>query len=666
MKIEQALHGYEQGHTLLACSLNLKSQKDRKKMAILSDWTEYSRTNDSDLSYITAYPLPESSYYVVAKTWYADEKERPGSVWTHSLLLNLDQFNVVFDLRLLYDLFKRPQEKEGFSYYNNAIEIETDQLRGTKLFVDGFHIPSLAYWLEKLIINNESLIFSASESTFFNQAFILILMSHLPEGFWKEMSFCSGSGRLRQYEDKIFNLQFISNIRNKYPAITKDIKEKSENLWINIIEKSILEEDTNIIILLKRFTDDIGANICRFQTIIEVFSELDKLNKPGNENISIFENVLMRMAFSFPKLTDGGLFKKSILSKNMTKYFFDEDIFIYIMATTKYSESFDYVVFNFEERVEKYLKKHLVNEYVPVLEQLLVFSTKNRYKDIVLKKAILTYDKDQIEYIYTKHIIFYKYLIENNPLLLASDIWLNSDRDDFNYIFSVFIEKGNTNFENWNKLLWKLIKGKYKIGEKDIRLISNNYHSFVNDILDIINQGILVQKELIEYSKNSPKEIINWLKSQKSLNKSIIRLILDSMNPQADIVRSSTSIDWLPMLNVESDDMIELNTFLFILSYNWLHDDVAFRYYQKAFMPIYEATANNNISETLWVQVAAYCPKPFLGWEWDRCKLLRKGFAERFLFEKRNLTEIKTFTPYRKLNNKLMKAVKDRCKYRSS
>ena len=85
MIIHQTLHGYNQGHNRLASSYPLSAQDD-DKMKMLSDWSEYS--NNKDSSYITAYPLSDGKHYVVAKSWYADDMERPGCVWTHSLILD--------------------------------------------------------------------------------------------------------------------------------------------------------------------------------------------------------------------------------------------------------------------------------------------------------------------------------------------------------------------------------------------------------------------------------------------------------------------------------------------------------------------------------------------------------------------------------------------------
>ena len=100
MIIHQALHGYNQGHTLLASSLTLPSIDD-DLLKVMSDWTEYSGDANGDSSYIMGYPLPDGKYYAIAKSWYANEMPRPGCVWTHTFLVDLENLETNFDFRQL-------------------------------------------------------------------------------------------------------------------------------------------------------------------------------------------------------------------------------------------------------------------------------------------------------------------------------------------------------------------------------------------------------------------------------------------------------------------------------------------------------------------------------------------------------------------------------------
>ena len=92
MKIyaDQVLHGYENGHQLLeaSCKLNIDDRKRIDELSDLNGTTDENRYID----YYTGYPVAGGTKYVIAKTWYAHEKKRPGCAWTHSIIFNIRRF----------------------------------------------------------------------------------------------------------------------------------------------------------------------------------------------------------------------------------------------------------------------------------------------------------------------------------------------------------------------------------------------------------------------------------------------------------------------------------------------------------------------------------------------------------------------------------------------
>ncbi len=76
-------------------------------MLVLSDMSGPSMQPGFD-EYLTAYPLPGAELFVFAKTWYAPEMQRPGCVWTHSLLILRSHIARVACASLL-GAFRRPQ-----------------------------------------------------------------------------------------------------------------------------------------------------------------------------------------------------------------------------------------------------------------------------------------------------------------------------------------------------------------------------------------------------------------------------------------------------------------------------------------------------------------------------------------------------------------------------
>lgn len=106
IRLHQALHGYSEGHRLLASSLGI-SGRDAKMMLMMSDASGPGAAIE-DEGYLTGYPLPDAGYYVIARTWPAPEMPRPGCVWTHSVLVEFSDIPTIPSARALLALFRRP------------------------------------------------------------------------------------------------------------------------------------------------------------------------------------------------------------------------------------------------------------------------------------------------------------------------------------------------------------------------------------------------------------------------------------------------------------------------------------------------------------------------------------------------------------------------------
>lgn len=114
LKIDQALHGYDRGHRLLHCSIEL-DEVSRSQMLVLSDLLSTVELNQ-DSSYLTAYPLKDAQRFVIARTWLAGPDFRPGSVWTHSLIVDYQTLATVHDISRLPTFLNRPNENELIGY----------------------------------------------------------------------------------------------------------------------------------------------------------------------------------------------------------------------------------------------------------------------------------------------------------------------------------------------------------------------------------------------------------------------------------------------------------------------------------------------------------------------------------------------------------------------
>ena len=86
-------------------------------------------------SYITIYPLRSAARHVVARTWPAGRHYRPGSVWTHSLILDYQALTLMADLVGLRSLFRMPEEGD-LRHFGSALSIDADESSGTEVVPD--------------------------------------------------------------------------------------------------------------------------------------------------------------------------------------------------------------------------------------------------------------------------------------------------------------------------------------------------------------------------------------------------------------------------------------------------------------------------------------------------------------------------------------------------
>jgi hypothetical protein len=125
IEIEQLLHGYQNGHELLASSIRLPSS-DAELIARLSDLSG-SLLENRFQPYLTTYPLPSGTHYAFARTWLDEGARRRGCVLTHTLLIPLSVWaSETVDPFSIFDVFKTPSRQDVKSY-RRALVIENQE-----------------------------------------------------------------------------------------------------------------------------------------------------------------------------------------------------------------------------------------------------------------------------------------------------------------------------------------------------------------------------------------------------------------------------------------------------------------------------------------------------------------------------------------------------------
>jgi GTPase-associated protein 1, N-terminal domain type 1 len=230
-KAHQALHGYADGHRQLALSTTLKP-RDQKTLLGLSDISGPGARLHQN-GYLTGYPLAESGFYALARTWPASEMPRPGCVWTHTLLIDFTELAALESLTFLQRMFRRPQSAKAAADYSKQVTTDSDPEE------QGF--PSLGFdedWallvMAGLYGNPRSTVVVGRSEVQMDDAVLRIWSQQWPR-LRRSFRFCTGAASDRLVDGESFDLLVLPssdrNVRARLGAT--DDKSTGRGPWLD-------------------------------------------------------------------------------------------------------------------------------------------------------------------------------------------------------------------------------------------------------------------------------------------------------------------------------------------------------------------------------------------------------------------------------------------------
>lgn len=121
--VQQLLYGYSDGHRLLAASTEVPSPAARA-LLVQSDaqpGPDHSRT-------LSSFALAEAELWALTATWPADEISRPGSVWSHTLLLDTANVSSLRGVAGLLSALHRPASMQDLDRYRQPLSVTDEPL----------------------------------------------------------------------------------------------------------------------------------------------------------------------------------------------------------------------------------------------------------------------------------------------------------------------------------------------------------------------------------------------------------------------------------------------------------------------------------------------------------------------------------------------------------
>lgn len=618
IKLHQMLHGYKLGHNYIQGSIVLSSSHDMDKIATLSDWSEYVGI-DNKRDYITAYMLDESPYYVVAKTWYAENMKRPGCVWTHSLLIPKDDLSGIKDFRGLLYYFALP-ESEDFDSYSTQLDY-IEGLNGIEFDLSEIGEKNVGSLYEYLLAQNPSFVLTEF-SSIQSQELLLSLFNFLPAKILKDISVCSGTSSPRSYEGKYLSLQLVSHDGNS----VKYLSDLPNSPWSQLVGLSVVSSRSQVSNLIKHYQDDIGYSKDKLIGFLSVIVLINRVCNDDNERQQVLIEIINTLSKTFPDRIEGNVFKRDALQSSLARDLGGELNFLYTFSTVDIT-SFCKEQIEYDRRVHELT----TTNFLVLLKRLYTAETLNEWGNEVVNEVARYVSYPEIAELRYTDRIFFQTIICSSPDLLNQIDWSDFSKEDMQLILPIFSDKDIVNtFRHWRELFRIMLEQRLPIATELARMAFKQDIGCVDEYMTYLNRNnhqhqLTISREL----ENYPNELLSWMSNVSDINFDVAYILVNSIDEVSPLVRDRGSKIWIPFFNtVNNSSPVQFNIFLYRLSFNWQNDD-ALSFMKKSFSPIHELLKQDKLEYNLWYRIEPYTERLFLLQNWDKCKKLRKMVIRR-------------------------------------
>lgn len=510
MKIEihQALHGYLNGHQLLACSKEL-SIYAKKTLLFQSDLTGSMVESGFD-SYITGYPIKESNIYVFAKTWYANEMSRPGCVWTHSLLIDFTDIGKIPELECLYSIFERPE----LNQYSNFTEVISYEIPFHDIDSLKSDIDSQLKLIIKALYENplSSILVSSSEARIFEKNILKLWSNQWPR-LRRNFTFCSGSLSLKTLDEKEFDLQIVPtrNItsieRQSKQGKLLDTNSEFNSEWIKIIEKYPKQ---NLRKFLWSFGSDIEGERINYIPLLKLYDAI-------NNHTFTLSDINQYVNEFFPSLTKGKFLKKNLFGSKSLLPVSEKEI-VKFLLTSEEQPIVDFNELSINDRITSLINSNefSASEFAELFKNIKyeridnsVWDKLNLSHELILQ--LIRIDSDLIPT-----------LVEKWPSIANSkEIW----QFDFSIQRQIFYSILKLEDIDWHSITFNVLQSKSEIIFDFRKKLGATISAFSLEWTNSSLNNILIE-EWSKYIVESESVFKEWIISNKaSLNRNIFQHI---------------------------------------------------------------------------------------------------------------------------------------------
>lgn len=644
--LHQVLHGYDDGHTLLASSLDLP-RSIRRKLLTLTDLSGSGISKGFE-EYLTCYPLPSLGYHAIAKTWYAYEVPRPGCAWTHTLLISFSDLAVVRDLRRLTKFFRRPISRDDRSAYRLPIEASIP-LEGWRS--ERVNVSLVRQVVDALYSNPEQPVcFFAREANAFEEAVTLVWSQQWPR-LRRSFSFCTGSLGTRFLDEHPFDFQVspIHRIREFERAVPSGVFISSKSLprldrstqpdWLKIACADIVSYDNKLHEFLRKFGADVDGHRRSFRSLLQVFLAYEQVDT-GHQDL---ESVCNLIGSSFRSPSEARKLKFFLLGPDMEGFPQSRarhDDAVVALLTTPYTSSFDFEGLRLSQRFESQLTEGVSDWKWSFLNRVLSLDL-NAYGEELLDTSLEEIGGDELLEACRADRHLFEILVKRKPRKLESDeVWELPPPFQEAALHALKLAD-HLSLERAARLGVVMLKS-----QSDV--VAHELHSLfgpelLEKILDSFVQTTTTPTlelcgEWRTLFAENPHCVARWIQFSKHATLTISETLFCDLSPQSPVFAGISIGRWEELAvswrETHGEDHSQVISAAFVLAVLFANPrPVAGETVACVFPAVHEALIQSRLDDVAWEWLEVFVPHDwwFFWLEWDKAEQLRRAVVDKFL-----------------------------------
>jgi GTPase-associated protein 1, N-terminal domain type 1 len=643
VRLDQTLHGYRDGHELLAGSLQVPREA-RRTLLSMSDLSGPGFVAEFD-GYLTGYPIAAIGTYALSRTWYAPEMARPGCVWTHTLLIDFSDIPHLDSPIALLDYFRDPRGLNGrFEVFEKRLRLASPDIDRSNLVVDediGIRL------LRALYQDDEAPVLVQGSRTGEYDDVILGLWAQQWPRLRRKFSFCTGSFSLRSIHKAPLDLQIVPTERwsrvlrtdRSARTLTQGPQQESciRDEWLTAAITDLRQGGSSLRAYLREFGADAPGNRASFRPLAMSFLTQEQIRR-GRASLDQLVSVVGR---AFTEKSGACRLKRDLLASDQDRegssnLEVSEQDRVLAAFRTKFESAFDLHDLQIEKRADQLVQTQITGEASFLCELLLaphVNSTGQQFLD----KAVSSLSANRLAAILETDASLLERILTARPsLFYEEELWRTAGHLQRECIaVAARATEGTVD-------ITRLLVAALSADTADV--VSDAIECWGDQVMQVAlawlddptAQDRALGPRWVAMLRSRVADTMDWLGTEgRPMRTRTLRLLPNLVQPRDPLLEripSPTLANWARRVNEENLSGPQTDTLAFFLTVGLSRDDrAACDLIAIAFPAVHEALLSSRLNWSAWSWLEPLMPSKdwFFSLDWDRADKLRRALLVR-------------------------------------